>query len=429
VKFPKVIRHRKAEVTIYAKKPAYPFYRLAYRVDGKRRLKSFKTYSEAKTEAKKLAKEIAKGSPVAALSPAQARDAIAAIARLNSLYAATGRKVSLLEAVSDFAEVSSKLNGHTLRGAVEGFLRNSAEIVRKDISEAVTEFILTREPLTKFKDGKPPELSADYHYLVSSWLRAFAKTFPATSVSDLSKQHLGIYLAKFPEHSPKSKNHFRGAVKMFLRWCAAKDYLSQTHRLFEAPEMKTQKAHALETDFYRPKELQALLGEALKPQFAELVPVIIFRALAGLRLSEVLRLDWADVWRIENHVEIKAGKAKTRMRRLVTLCPSAMAWLEPYRGQTGPIYSKSVDTYHETFAALRRAAKVKDRDNGFRHGFCTYHFAFYQNENLTAAQSGNSPTVVHRDYKELATKADAEKWFGVMPPAQAANVIPMALEA
>ena len=41
------IKHWKAEVTIYVKKPAYPFYRIAYRVDGKRRLKSFRTYSDA----------------------------------------------------------------------------------------------------------------------------------------------------------------------------------------------------------------------------------------------------------------------------------------------------------------------------------------------------------------------------------------------
>ena len=36
MRFPKVIRYRKAEVTIYGKKKNYPFYRIAYRADGKR---------------------------------------------------------------------------------------------------------------------------------------------------------------------------------------------------------------------------------------------------------------------------------------------------------------------------------------------------------------------------------------------------------
>ena len=44
MKFPKVIRYRKAEVTIYGKKKSYPFYRLAYRVNGQRQMKSFGTY-------------------------------------------------------------------------------------------------------------------------------------------------------------------------------------------------------------------------------------------------------------------------------------------------------------------------------------------------------------------------------------------------
>lgn len=53
VTFPKVIHHRKAEVTIYGKRKSYLFYRLAYRVNGKRRMKSFRTYAEAKKEADK----------------------------------------------------------------------------------------------------------------------------------------------------------------------------------------------------------------------------------------------------------------------------------------------------------------------------------------------------------------------------------------
>ena len=47
VRFPKVIRFRRVEATIYGKKPSYPFYRLAYYVAGKRLVRSFKSYTEA----------------------------------------------------------------------------------------------------------------------------------------------------------------------------------------------------------------------------------------------------------------------------------------------------------------------------------------------------------------------------------------------
>ena len=54
--------------TIYGKSKAYPAYRLAWRVTGKRRMERFHTYSEAKSRADALVKELAQGSHVTALT-------------------------------------------------------------------------------------------------------------------------------------------------------------------------------------------------------------------------------------------------------------------------------------------------------------------------------------------------------------------------
>lgn len=40
---------------------------------------------------------------------------------------------------------------------------------------------------------------------------------------------------------------------------------------------------------------------------------------------------------------------------------------------------------------------------------CPYHFALHSNENLTTAQAGNSPAMIHGHYKGLATNKEAEK--------------------
>jgi hypothetical protein len=76
MKFPKVIRLRKAEVTIYGKKPNYPFYRIAYYVAGKRHLRNFSKYGEALKEAESKVHELANGSQAAALTASQSRDAV-----------------------------------------------------------------------------------------------------------------------------------------------------------------------------------------------------------------------------------------------------------------------------------------------------------------------------------------------------------------
>ena len=69
MKFPVKVTYRKAEVKIYGKSAAYPFYRLCYYAAGKRRIQSFSTYSEAKTAADAKVKEIAKGDQSIALTP------------------------------------------------------------------------------------------------------------------------------------------------------------------------------------------------------------------------------------------------------------------------------------------------------------------------------------------------------------------------
>ena len=46
-------------------------------------------------------------------------------------------------------------------------------------------------------------------------------------------------------------------------------------------------------------------------------------------------------------------------------------------------------------------------------------------EDVEAAQSGNSPAMIHAHYKGVATKAEAEKWFNVLPSKSAKNVIPL----
>ena len=64
------------------------------------------------------------------------------------------------------------------------------------------------------------------------------------------------------------------------------------------------------------------------------------------------------------------------------------------------------------------------RRNGLRHPFVTFHMAMHANENLTAAEAGNSPHMIHDYYRALATRREAMKWLAVKP-AKAADVLPL----
>jgi integrase len=422
VKFPVTIRHRKREAKIYRPAGKFNYYRVASTVAGKRRMQTFANYSDAKTAAEKLVRDMANGSQAAALT---------ALERLETFRQSTGRAISLLAAVSEFVEAAGKLHGRTLDEAVTGYLATVVTVTRKDLKEAVTEFLQAATPRTKAAEGQRAQLSAKYAYIRELQLTRFADTFPNTAVCDLTKDHLDTFISSLAKVQPtakngraaasaKSRNHYRGTVRQFLQWAVRKDYLSATHRLNEADGMTPEIANTSETGVYTPGEFATLLANADET----LRPIIAIGGLAGLRTAELLRLDWADVWRVAGHIEITAGKSKTRQRRLVEICPALALWLESYmEKKTGKLWAGHEITFQQHLAALCDAAKVTRITNGLRHSFCTYHFAAHANENQTAQQAGNSPAMIHQHYKGLATKADAEKWFAVMPPGVAENVV------
>jgi integrase len=439
MKYPVKVKHRgQVLAKIYKPSKAYPLYRVCWRIHGQRRMKAFPTYSAAKKYADKLVEDLHKGSQVTALTPAQATDALAAFERLRDYYQRTGKRFSLLGGISELIDAAIKLNGRTVGEAVDGFLAGAASVERKDVGEAVDAFIKEQEPLTKASDGQRPEVSPKYHYNRAIMLRRFAGAFPNTAVCELGKGHLDQFMRGLGEMrnksrnhmraiSAKARNHHRAAIRQFLAWAIRKDFLSPTHRLLEATAMTPQRANGAEVKFYTPAEFGALLEAASGPMRA----LIAIGGLAGLRTAELLRLTWEDTKRVENHIEITSGKAKTRQRRLVEIVPALAQWLAQFNDFTGLIWTGHEITFQQHFVAVCETARVEvkgkkiaviRKPNGLRHSFCTFHLAKHGNENATALQAGHSPQMLFNHYRGLAQKKEGELWFDVSPE-HVANVV------
>src|SRR5436309_1138082 len=90
------------------------------------------------------------------------------------------------------------------------------------------------------------------------------------------------------------------------------------------------------------------------------------------------------------------------------------------------IWPNSKDSF---FKAMRRAAdnaKIKWKQNALRHSFISYRLAEIQDVNRVALEAGNSPQMIFRHYRELATPQQARTWFAILPQA-ALNVVPIGL--
>lgn len=421
MRFPHTIKFRDQKAVIYGKSASYPFYRLAFRADGKRFLRSFGTFAEAKEEAEKKLRQIHKGDSSASLTPQESAAAIAIRQALDTHRRSTGETVTPLEAVSSHLEAAKLLpKGSTLLEAVRVFARTLAKVKPCPLAEAVAEFLKSRKQTTKA--GERPRFSPVYARNVAAWLSDFAQTFPGHQVADLTPDFLERFLARFSELGAKSRNDRRVAVGMFLRWAARKDYLDKHHaeKLLTSDAARAEVLSDTRREFYTPAELRLILDATAD----SLRAVTAIEAFAGARLQEALRLNWEDLHRTPGHIEISGKHAKTRQRRLLEVGPVLAQWLKPFKGRKGPIWAAPLNSFITEWARVRESVGVPSKRNGLRHGFVSFSYALRE-EAETAALAGTSPAILHRNYRGLATKAEAEKWFAVAPPQEAANVIPL----
>jgi integrase len=412
VRFPVTVEFYDQRAKVYAPAKNFPFYRIAFKVAGKRRMLTFGSYGEAKKAAEDKVKELHKGQQSSALTAKQAQDALTVRDMLATYRQETGKAISIVEMAADYlAAVKELPKNCTLIESVRVYRQTTAAVQRKPLADAVTEFCDARRPKGVSQDGKRSALSPVYVQDTERQLNEFATANTGADVCDLTKQHLDLFVESHATLSPKSRNHYRATLRMFFGWCLRRDYLAANHRLLEADGLRKEDADTGDVDYYRPAELRLMLDNAAP----EMAVIIAMQAFGGLRLQEALRLDWGDVWRVARHIEISSAKAKTRSRRLVEINTTLAAWLKPYRKNKGAVTSLTLDAYTWQLIQLRNRLKIPSRKNGLRHGFLSAHFALNQNENQTAAQAGTSPAMLFRHYKGLMSRKVAVEWFSVKP--------------
>ena len=137
-------------------------------------------------------------------------------------------------------------------------------------------------------------------------------------------------------------------------------------------------------------------------------------------------MEWSDIERRPGFIEVAAHKAKTATRRIVPIADSLSRWLAiaPRNGERVWLHSKA--WYFEALRNAADAAGVKWKLNALRHSFISYRLAEIQDVNRVALEAGNSPQMIFRHYRELATPEQARTWFAIAPE-RAVNVLPIKL--
>ncbi|MEJ6578269.1 MAG: tyrosine-type recombinase/integrase [Akkermansiaceae bacterium] len=306
-------------------------------------------------------------------------------------------------AVMAFREIvdslPASLSKPTLAEIVEGY-RKLADVRRRSmiVRDLIDRYLVA---LDKRK------LSDSYRYTMKHRLARFEGDHGEWMACDVSSEVAGDWLHDI-ELSPVSVNHFRAAL------CQLFNYAMKIKVVEENPVEAIDKLKDTpgEVGILTPSQAADLLTHSSP----EILPAVAIGLFAGLRRSEISRLDWEEINFEQGHVEVKAKKSKSAARRLVPMRESLRAWLSLHVQRRGLVMPTEM-IYRSRLADARAAAGITDwPHNALRHSFASYHLAAFENSPALAGEMGHGSTkMIFDHYRAMRTKAEGESYWGIVP--------------
>jgi integrase len=313
--------------------------------------------------------------------------------------------------LSDFITAKSKLAKHakTINDATDFYLDHLERVCRckTTVAELAAELLEAKR-----KDGR----SKIYLDDLRNRLAIFCRDFGSQLVAAVSVREISTWLRNV-NGSPKTRANFRQNVSVLFGYAADEGMIDKN------PVLRVKKPKLIDKapEIFSVDELTALLNAAstIAP---DVLPMVSIGAFAGLRESEIKRLDWSDIDLRRGFVKVEANKAKTARRRIVRIQPNLAEWLRPYSTNTGPVVPANA---RKKLDAVRRLAGLQHwSKNGLRHSFASYSLAATHDAPRVASELGHTnPQMLYGVYRELVLPEEAERYWQIVPAGGADNVI------
>jgi len=242
-----------------------------------------------------------------------------------------------------------------------------------------------------------------------NFLHNFAREFGDRQLTDITVEELQHHCCP-PRLAPRTRlNRLRMATQLYnyaIKNGWADDNLAKR---IVRPAREQKEPGVLTVD-----QARQLLQRA--DEFG-LLPYIALGLFAGIRSTELMRLDWTAIKFEEREIIIGANIAKTRSRRVVPINETLAAWLVLCVNPSGPVVDRK--SFPRQFPQLKHAAGIKHwPNNALRHSYASYHLAAFENPTQTAHYMGHvgGTEMLHSHYKGLVSRAEAEGFWALRPP-------------
>ena len=355
---------------------------VAYRAEGKRRRKFFKTKGDAEDFAESREQETAEHG--------------------QTQLTATERT-----AVLDLRDRLAECGG-TVREAIEAFCVQREGASRSiDVETLVADFIAIKEREKKSKR---------YLQDLRSRLGRFAQDFEGRTMAEISTDEISEWLHDL-RVTPTTEANYRRVIVRIFNFAQKRGFVQSN----AAVESEKTKVIPGAVGVLKPDQMVALLQAADE----SIIPALAIGAFAGLRRSEIERLDWSEIDLESNLIEVTAAKSKSASRRLVEILPNLRAWLLPHRRLAGRVDPPSA---RERAEEAREAAGIYDwPSNALRHSYASYHLAEHKDTARLALELGHTNSaLIFAHYREVVKPKDASRYWQIMPKVEDENIVEIA---
>jgi integrase len=380
------MRPRKIRVRRYSdrKRPHLKFV-VNYREAGKRKRKFFEAEAAAKAEA--------------ALKNAE----------LTSKGVEHAEFPTALRIMAQNAVELLKPFGKTITDAVKHYVAHLKSVERSCTIAALVEEVIPAKRKACGKKQRPA--SRDYIVDLTVRLGRFKKAFGDRIVAEITPLEIDDWLSGLKNKqgdnlSPQSRGNYARALGVALSYAVKRKYASTN------PMKEVEKPSGDSTPEVLTVERIVRLLEVASP---EILPYFAIGAFAGLRASEIERLDWKDIDFEENEIAVTGDGESHKSERHVDMLPNLRGWLLPLRKHTGKI---TPENFRKHFDSAREAAVIVPwPNNALRHSFGSYHLKHFNNDALTRLQMGHwrDSSVLFGHYRRAVTRRNAERYWNILP--------------
>ncbi len=257
--------------------------------------------------------------------------------------------------------------------------------------------------------------NADPNYIKNqrTALRVFWREFPERTVNSIFRKDIEGWLAE-KNWQPLNRRNYIRDLSMFFEYAVGKE-LCPTNPVSKIPRPTVR---TKTPPIFTVEQAKRLLEVADKHSELEMLPVVALGLFAGLRICELLRLEWTAVKMEDGHIVLGPEVVKRiTLPRNVDILPVLAAWLRPHLKESGPIVPTGFRRRRNELCDLMELDDWPD--NGLRHSFASYHLAKFDSAPLTQLQMGQqTPSVLFKHYRQVVSRKDAERYWSLFRNAE-----------